>query len=244
MTSFWKIAAPVTCVAVICGAALLWPVYQEEALERKPAEAARVYRARAERGEAKAQYRLGDSYAQGKGVPQDYFEAVRWYRKAAKQGNANAEYALGYMYHQGQGVKQDDAEAVRWFRQAAEQGNAQAQCNLGDSYAQGHGVPQDYAEAVRWYRAAAEQGYPMGQYGIGFMYYHGRGVPQDYIQAHMWTSLAASGASGDAKQYFVRAANHIAGEMTPEQIIEAERLAREWKPRGQPSARSEHDSQR
>jgi TPR repeat protein len=85
MTSLWKIAAPVACVAVICGAAILWWVRKERATERKLAEDARV---RAEQGEAKAQFRLGYIYSQGKGVSQDYTEAVRWYRKAADQGDA------------------------------------------------------------------------------------------------------------------------------------------------------------
>src|SRR5438128_229016 len=97
MISFWKIAAPVTCVAVICGAAILWPVYKKKAIERKLAEAARVDRVRAEQGDAKAQHSLGVSYYQGEGVPRDYDEAVRWYRKAAEQGDANAKYALGVM---------------------------------------------------------------------------------------------------------------------------------------------------
>jgi hypothetical protein len=65
MTSLRKIAASVTCVAVIGGAAILWPVYKEKATERKLAEAARV---RAGQGDANAQYRLGKMYAQW-GIP-------------------------------------------------------------------------------------------------------------------------------------------------------------------------------
>src|SRR6266702_1426909 len=121
MTSLRKMAAPVTCVAVICGAAILWPVYKKRAIERKLAEAARVDRVRAEQGDANAQYSLGVSYAWGKGVPQDYAEAVRWYRKAADQGDANGQYSLGFSYAQGLGVPQDYAQAVRWYRKAADQ---------------------------------------------------------------------------------------------------------------------------
>src|SRR5712671_2394904 len=116
MTSLRKIAASVTCVGVICGAAILWPVYKEKAAERKLVEAAMVIRVRAEQGEADAQYSLGASYAQGKGVPQNYTEAVRWFRKAADQGDAKAQNNLGFMSYYGQGVPQDYAEAVRWFR--------------------------------------------------------------------------------------------------------------------------------
>ena len=72
-------------------------------------------RARAEAGDAEAQYNLGVMYASGEGVPQDYAEAVRWYRLAAEQGDAGAQSFLGAMYHDCIGVPQDYAEAVRWY---------------------------------------------------------------------------------------------------------------------------------
>src|SRR6266566_3794504 len=97
MTSPRRVAAVVACVAVICGAAILWPVYKGKATGRKLVEAARVIRVRAEQGDAKAQYDLGACYAQGKGVPRDYTESVRWLRKAAEQGDATAQYGLGSM---------------------------------------------------------------------------------------------------------------------------------------------------
>lgn len=52
-------------------------------------------RARAEKGDASAQFKLGFMYDVGKGVPQDHTEAVRWYRKAADQGDADAQANLG-----------------------------------------------------------------------------------------------------------------------------------------------------
>jgi TPR repeat protein len=58
------------------------------------------------------------------------------------------------------------------------------------------------------------------------MYEWGYGVPQDYAQAHMWFNLA--GASGDADA--IKKRDTIARKMTPDQIAEAQRLAREWKP--------------
>ncbi len=88
-------------------------------------------RARAEAGDAEAQYDLGVMYANGLGVPEDDAEAVRWFRLAADQGLANAQYNLGVMYASGEGVPQDYAEAVRWYRLAAEQGDAGAQSFLG-----------------------------------------------------------------------------------------------------------------
>ncbi len=128
-------------------------------------------------------------------------------------------------YHRG-----DYATALREWRPLAEQGNAKAQFNLGLIYSKGRGVPQDYTEAARWYRRAAEQGVAQAQYTLGFMYSKGRAVPQDYAQAHMWYSLAVSRyppSKDRDKAVFNR--NIITAKMTPAQIAEAQKLAREWK---------------
>jgi len=165
------------------------------------------------------------------GVPQDYKEAVRWWRAAAEQGYSPAQFNIGAMYDNGRGVPQDYKEAVRWYRAAAEQGHSIAQFNLGYSHSAGQGVPQDYKEAARWYRMAAEQGQPDAQNNLGFMYANGQGVPQDYIQAHMWYILAASSGGDDDGEMAAKNRDEIAEKMTAEQIAEAQRLAREWKPK-------------
>ena len=115
---------------------------------------------------------------------------------------------------------------MRWYRLAAEQCDALAQCNLGYMYDTGRGVPQDYKEALRWYRLAAEQGFASAQFNLGLMYDTGQGVPQDCVQAHMWFNLA--GAAGDPDG--VKNRDIVTAKMTPAQIAEAQRLAREWKP--------------
>src|SRR6266852_123535 len=136
MKSFWKIAAPVTCIAAICGVAILWQVYKHNANERKRAETAGVSHARAEQGDARAESDLAYMYSHGDGVPQDYAEALRWRRKAAEKGYSDAENGLAYMYRHGQGVPQDYGEALRWYRKAAEQGDAKAQDAVGFMYSQ------------------------------------------------------------------------------------------------------------
>jgi len=187
MTTLWKIATPVACVAVISGAAILWWVHKQKAIERKKfGEAASISRVGAEQGDARAQFEFASMYYKGKGVRQDYGEAARWLRKAADQGYAKAQDALGVAYYYGQGVPQDYAEAVRWYRRAADQGYAKAQLDLGSMYYEGKGVRQDYAEASRWYRRAADQGDAMAQYGLGYTYFQGKGVPQDYAEAIRW----------------------------------------------------------
>jgi uncharacterized protein len=128
--------------------------------------------------------------------------------------------------------KNDYATALRLLRPIAEGFGDKddvvlAQNLLGLMYRKGQGVPQDYAVAVSWYRKAAEQGDEHGQSSLGLLYESGRGVPQDYVLAHMWLNLAAASGSSIAPG----ARERVAGQMTPAQIAEAQKLAREWKPK-------------
>ena len=126
-------------------------------------------------------------------------------------------------YHQG-----EYATAYRLLRPLADQGDALAQLNVSILFYGGLGVPQDYAEAVKWCRKAADQGQPNAQAALGSMYERGEGVPQNYVQAHMWFNLAASHERmGGA----VEGRDKLASKMTPAQIAEAQKLAREWKPK-------------
>ncbi len=219
MTSLRRTAIAATCVAVIGGAAIVWWVYKENAIERKLAEDARVSRVRAEQGDAKAQSKLASTYYYGKGVPQDYTEALRWYRKAADQGLATAQYGLGFMYRRGKGAPRDYAEAIRWCRKAADQGYVDAQYALGVSYFNGQGVPQDYTEAARWYRKAADQGEVTAQSYLGIMYRNGQGVPRDYAEALRWFGKAA--VHGDEGAQMALAIMYYQGQGVPQNYAEA-----------------------
>ncbi|KAF0220515.1 MAG: Sel1 domain-containing [Geobacteraceae bacterium] len=108
----------------------------------------------------------------------------------------------------------------------AEQGSAVAQQELGVMYRKGEGVRQDYAKAAKWFRRAADQGLAEAQNNLGGLYATGLGVEKDYVQAYKWFTLAASRklAAGRDNR------DKIAGEMTPDQIAKAKRLAQKWKP--------------
>jgi uncharacterized protein len=164
----------------------------------------------------------------------DYATAFRLMKPLAEQGDAKSQHNLGVMYDYGRGVPQDNTKAVKWYRRAAGQGIPEAQHNLGLMYENGQGVPQSDTEAVKWYRRAAGQGIPEAQVNLGIMYYNGRGVPQDCVLAHMWLNLAAARYPASAKKTLndaVRYQDLVGSLMTPAQIAEAERLAREWKPK-------------
>ncbi|MFQ5619315.1 MAG: tetratricopeptide repeat protein [Rhodospirillales bacterium] len=162
----------------------------------------------------------------------DYAAALRELRPLAERGDAKAQYGLGVMYTKGLGVPQDDAKALQWYRRAAEQGDAGAQTILGLMYRNGEGVPQDDAKALQWYRKAAEQGHAIAQNNLGFMYSRGQAVPRDYVQAHMWFTIAASRfPPGKARDKTVINRDRVAKRMTPAEISQAEKLAREWRPK-------------
>ena len=154
----------------------------------------------------------------------DYATALKEWTPLADQGHAKAQYNLGVAYANGEGVIQDYKTAVKWYILSAEQGNAKAQYNLGIMYDNGQGVLQDYKTAVKWYILSAEQGYAKAQYNLGVMYALGQGVIEDKVYAHMWGNILNSNGHEDGKKimdYLLKQG------MTPSQIEEAERLARE-----------------
>ena len=157
----------------------------------------------------------------------DFTTAIRKFKSAAAQGNASAQINLGDMYNIGQGVVQDYAEAMRWYKLAAAQRNASAQFIVGIEYYSGKIVVQDYAEAVRWFKLSAAQGYAGAQLSLAIMYDEGKGVVQDYVRAHMWYNLSAARGNSDVVKY----RDLVAKQMTPQQVAEAQKLARECQAR-------------
>lgn len=142
----------------------------------------------------------------------------------AQREDRSSQMWLGAAYEQGWFGKKNFHEALKWFRRAAAQGDPDAQNSLGQMYEDGEGVPQNYVIAAKWYKMAAEHvpdlgGAGQGRNNLGMLFMQGLGVPKDYVQAYMWFRLANFETNlSDAK-------NH----MTPVQVLEAERMAANWK---------------
>ena len=118
----------------------------------------------------------------------------------------------------------DYTTALKEWTSLAEQGDAKAQFNVGIMYDNGQGVLQDYKTAAKWYILSAEQGNAEAQYNLGVMYALGQGVIEDKVYAHMWGNILNSNGHEDGKKimdYLLKQG------MTPSQIEEAERLAKE-----------------
>ena len=174
---------------------LLYASGEYGVVDEDDAEAARLFKMAADKGDARAQEKMGE-------VTDSQDEKMRWYRLAAAQDNADAEVFMG-----GQA---DDAEAARWYRMAADNGSAAGSAGLGDLYSKGgSGLNQDNAEALRWYliaevqlREAKNDDTGSNEEAIAQLYEHGgHGLTPDLAQARIWFTIAASSDDDDAKQW-------------------------------------------
>ena len=155
----------VLLAALAAGAAAAEPL--EDALRSLEAgrhgQAVQMLLPLANGGNALAQYRLGNLYFHGQGVPEDEKMAVFWWKKAAAQGSSEAMFQIASAFLFGiqaaKSVTDPDREAATWYFQAASAGHAEAQYHLGLLFLAGKGVLESRPEAARWFRKASDQGH-------------------------------------------------------------------------------------
>lgn len=116
----------------------------------------------AAKGNAEAQYWLGEINSHGNVSPEQSSKAVAWYEKAAAQGRIDAAVDLGRLYGSGQGVAKDPVKAAYWNGKAAEANDGHAQFELARAFETGQGVGRDYVRAYKWYALAATSGQTWG----------------------------------------------------------------------------------
>jgi len=117
--------------------------------------------------------------------------------------------------------------------EAAEAGDALAQCNLGILYDNGlddngYIVEGGRPQAVKWLLAAAEQGLPRAQVKLAEVYADGPDISGSHATACGWFLLAATGLRGIHRDNARSGYERIASHLTPAQIAEARRFARDW----------------
>jgi TPR repeat protein len=113
----------------------------------------------------------------------------------------------------------------------ARKGDADAQFELGKNYETGRiGLPRDLTQAQFWYKKAADQGDPYSEASLAILFNFGKGVPRDNVRAYMWYQRAIAHSDGSNRDSIVEMRDNLAEKMTPEQIAEAQRLAKESKP--------------
>ena len=114
------------------------------------------WRPLAERGDADAQFNLGQAYKLGRGVPADLGIAQGWYQKAAQQGHEQAQANLGLILFQ----NGSRTAAMPWIKKAADAGDPRAQYVLGTAMFNGDLVAKDWPRAYALMQRAAAQGLP------------------------------------------------------------------------------------
>jgi TPR repeat protein len=126
--------------------------------------------------------------------------------------------------------------------EAAEAGDAGSQFNLGILYDNGvddngYAVEGNRPQAVKWLLAAAEQGLPGAQVTLAEIYAEAPDRSGSHAAACGWFLLAALGLQGIHLHRARSGYEHIAAHLTPAQIAQARRFARDWTPkRPQPAA--------
>lgn len=108
------------------------------------------------RGDAHAQFLIGEAYRLGRSVDPDFPQAETWYARAARQGDVAAATELGLLLA-GQNL---DAAALPWLTMAAQHGEPHALCSLAALYFNGDGVPRDEPLAYTLMVRAARAGLP------------------------------------------------------------------------------------
>ena len=144
--------------------------------------------AKANAGDADAQYALGAYYDSGEPNPP---EALKWFRSAAEKNHPLAADSVGRLYQRGSGgVKQDYKEAIKWFKKAESLGCTRAQVHLAEMVFSGWGCTKNIEQAdalcekvLPRIRAEADQGGPEAQFLLGWMYSEGMGLPPSQIDA-------------------------------------------------------------
>ena len=127
-----------------------------DGVKADPAAALRWSQEAAAHGEPRAQYILGELYAEGLKPNPD--RAFQWFAAAASQGNVKAMHNLAIAFLNGAGVAKNPSTAVYWFTKAAKTGYRDSAFDLGVLYERGEGGSQNPHEALKWYDTAASLG--------------------------------------------------------------------------------------
>ncbi|HHJ35231.1 MAG TPA: sel1 repeat family protein, partial [Gammaproteobacteria bacterium] len=109
----------------------------------------------AKKGNAEAEYKVGEMYETGFGVKKDMTEAMSWITKSADQGHETAGFKLLYWDVEKNGITDANKAKVESLKAKAKDGNPQAQYYVGSMYANGVGVKKDSNKAISWLNKAA-----------------------------------------------------------------------------------------
>lgn len=150
----------------------------------------------------------------------------------AKKGDGKAAFLVASMYHTGRGVPVSYKDAAEWYRKSADAGDNQGVFMMGVVYEGGIGEVRNIAEAFKWYKKSADRGFYSGMLKVANMYGKGQGTPKDNAQAYLWFAIAESRAPKDSNDRYEIpiVKDKLSTILTKEQVADAERKAKAWKP--------------
>src|SRR3954447_14959400 len=118
------------------------------------AGAVAIWRPLAEKGDADAQFNLGQAYRLGRGVTTNLSATQTWFERAANHGHLDAQATLGLLLFQ----NGDQPAGLRWLKAAALKGEPRALLVYGTALFNGDGIAQDPVLGYAFVSRAAAQG--------------------------------------------------------------------------------------
>lgn len=106
------------------------------------------------KGDADAQFNMGQAYKMGRGVKTDLNVALDWYRKAAAQGHLQAADSYGHLMH----YQGKIAESLPYLQASSDRGDPRAQYLLATELFNGTHVSKDWVRAYALMTRASSAG--------------------------------------------------------------------------------------
>jgi TPR repeat protein len=195
------------------------------------ANAATIWQALAERGNAEANFNLGILDEDGLGTQADMPAAIAHYEKSAQAGSSKAQYRLALLYTAGVKVPKDAVKAEKWLKAAAANGDSEAQAMLTKAATT---APKDqdfqraellhasgkYADAAAIWQSLAQQGDARSQRRLAWMMEAGQGMQSDLDGAGKLFRQAAE--AGDADAQYALSVMLQTGKGQPQDTAQAE----------------------
>ena len=170
-----------------------------------------LWRSAAEKGLVEAQHALGEAFAKGQWIAQDFAAAMHWFGLSAEQGHAAAQCALADLIFATRELGDQEERAIELYRKAAGKFYAPAQVALellgarGSARRGGSGsakrkgnAPDRRRDSTKWETAAAS-GDAACKYHYGLMCERGLVVPGDANKAEYWYESASRLGHGKAQ---------------------------------------------
>ena len=185
--------------AALLALILVWTGVALAAADSAPDVAA--LQAKAQTGDAEAEFQLAEAYRGGRGVTADPETAIMWYRRATAHGHVRASEELGFaLFAHG-----DRKEAMPYIEKAAARGEPRAFYLLGTAHFNGDYAARDWPLAYAQTMRAAAAGLPAAQRNLDLMDHYL--LPSDKAKAEqilatlpiVRTAAAASGADGSRR---------------------------------------------